>query len=162
VALDDTAAKLQALAVRLREAGDTGLLREMQKALRDAADPVPEDIRRGLRPKLPNRYADVLNADLDIRIETRSTANEARVSVTASTPSVGGRPSRRGRSIRRLDSGILWHPVFARGPRRSWDWREQAVQPGFFSQPARDDAPRARAEMDAALERVRQKIEGHG
>lgn len=155
MALDDTAAKLQALAARLKEAGDVGLLREMQKALRDAAAPVPDDIRHGLWPKLPNPYAEVLNEDLDIKIQTRSSPNDARVSVIATTQGVGGVQRRR---IRRLDQGILAHPLW--GNRRRW--YNQPVQPGWFSQPARDDAPRARAEMDKALERVREQIEGHG
>ena len=137
------------LARGLRQAGDTELLREVQDAIHHAADPIPEAIRRELRPRLPDPYADVLNADLAIGIQIRSGASTAGVSVMA-------RPRRvQRRRITRLDrEGVLAHPLF--GNRRHW--YNQAVRAGFFTDPAEASAPRVRDDIEAALERVKEKI----
>ena len=132
----------------LRQAGDKDLGKELTDAIHQAADPIPEDIRAGLKPKLPNRYAGVLDSVLSTRVAVLSGASNPGVSIRATTRG----PSRR--RIRRLDQGILEHPLF--GNRRHW--YSQAVTPGWFTQPNEDSAPRARRDIEAALERVKEKI----
>jgi hypothetical protein len=58
------------------------------------------------------------------------------------------------RRIRRLDQGILEHPLF--GNRRHW--YRQPVAAGWFTQPNDDAAPRARRDIEDALGRVKDKI----
>ena len=143
------ASELGELARGLRQAGDTDLLGEIQDAIKHAAGPIPDAIRGELRPRLPDRYADVLNADLAIGIQTRTGVSTAGVNVVARPRKV------QRRRIRRLDEeGILAHPLF--GNRRRW--LSQPVRPGFFTDPAEAAAPRVRDEIEAALERVKEKI----
>ena len=153
VTTDAAAQDLAVLARNLRDAGETGLRRELQAAIRDAAATIPPVVRAELPQRLPDRYAAVLDPDLDMGSSTRTTGTEIGVSVYV-------RPrGRKKRKLPRLDTGILWHPVFGSYlvPRRQWEWAEQglpSVQPGFFSDPVEDAAPRVRADMIAAIGRV--------
>jgi hypothetical protein len=65
-----------------------------------------------------------------------------------------GDPKRR---LRRLDDGILWHPAW--GNRKAF--REQAVEPGWFSGPCEAIQPRAREEIIKALDGITEKV-AHG
>lgn len=145
--LDDLAVQLGEVRARLQEAGETGLVRSLADAIGKAVEPVEQAIRDGLAPRLPDRYAAVIDADLLVTRRTFTDPDGARVTVYARTE---GDPKR---SLRRLDSGILWHPTF--GWRVSG--REQQVGPGWFSGPAEDTAPRAREEIEKAIDDVVQK-----
>ena len=147
----DMASELEAIAFRLRRAGSEGLARELGAAMRRSVDPVPGRIRDGLAPKLPDRYAGVLDADLDIKVVSRNSGGDAVVSVTATTRGAVGR-----RRLRRLDRGTLEHPLFGdRG-----HWYAQAVEPGWFTGPAEDAAPQVRAALEQALHDVAAKAGG--
>lgn len=138
------------LARGLRQAGDTDLLGEVKDAIQHAAGPIPDTIRSELRPRLPDRYADVLNADLSLQVVTRTGRYTSGVSIIGR-----GRGAVQRRRLHRLDSeGILEHPLF--GNRRHW--YRQPVQAGFFTDPNEAAAPRVRSELEAALERVKEKI----
>jgi hypothetical protein len=139
----DAASELASIARHLRAAGDTELLRELQKAMTDAVGPVKEAIRANLVPSLPNRYAGTLDADLTIRANSYSGANPG-VTLTGFTRGT------KKRKLRRLDTGILTHPLF--GDREHW--YDQPVTPGWFTRPAEDDAPRVREAIIRALDDV--------
>src|SRR5262245_53214650 len=143
--LDATAAELAVLARNLREAGEEGLRRELTEAIKRAAEPVPGMIRTELPARLPGRYAGVLGADLRIDISVRTGSSDPGVTVQAST---------RRRRIRRLDAGVLAHPLF--GDREKWF--DQAVSPGWFTRPNRDAAARVREAIESALDRVKDQI----
>jgi hypothetical protein len=150
--LADAAAELEALAFRLRRAGDGGLVREVTRAMRDAVVPVQADIRAGLDPKLPDRYAATLNADLRLGTNVRTNERDPGVSITGQTLSGGGK----GRKLRYLDEGRLTHPVF--GNREEWRTQEEpSVQPGWFTGPAEAGGPRVRAGIEQALADVADK-----
>ena len=147
----DMASELEAAAVRLRRAGQDDLARELTAAMRRGVAPVPDQIRAGLRPHLPDRYAADLVAGVDIKTITRAggATTDAMVSVVAQ--------SRAGnRKLKRLDAGVLSHPVY--GNREKWS--TQQVEPGWFTGPAEDAAPRVRAELERALEDVGRKAAG--
>jgi hypothetical protein len=150
--LADAAAELEALAFRLRRAGDTELLREVTRAMRDAAGTVEEGIRAGLDAHLPNPYADDLNADLRIGTNVRTNERDPGVSVTGQAGSFGGtgHAAGRGRKLRSLDAGELHHPLW--GNREHW--YRQEVTPGWFTGPAEDGGPRVREAIGKALEDV--------
>ncbi len=149
----DAATELEALAFRLRRLGDGGLVRELTEAMRRAAGQVPDEIRAGLvpeSPKLPNRYAAELDADVRIGVNVRTTGSDPGVSVTGTTR------SGRARKLRRLDAGRLTHPVY--GNREVWRTQEEpSVQPGWFTGPARDAEPRVRAEIEQVLRDIEAK-----
>ena len=155
-ATDQAALDLAELAQNLRDIGETGLKRELVTSIRHAADSIPPAVRRGLIPRLPNRYAAVLDADLDMGNYVHTSAADVGVWEYA-------RPRVKQRRLPRLNAGVLWHPVFAdrTAPRRTWTWREQglpSVRPGFFSGPVEDATPRVRDDIEAAISRVRDEV----
>jgi hypothetical protein len=159
--LGDAAAELEALAFRLRRAGDGDLLREVTKAMRIAAGSAEKDIRAGLDPHLPDRYANELNADLRIGTNVRTNERDPGVAITAQAGSFGGvgHAAGRGRKLRDLDGGIIHHPLF--GDREHWYKQEgagQGVEPGWFSGPAEAAGPRVRTAIEQALADVAGKV----
>lgn len=151
--LADAAAELEALAFRLRRAGEEELLREVTKAMRDAVVPVQAEIRAGLKPKLPDRYAEELDADLRLGVNVRTTGSDPGVSLTATTR------SGRGRKLRNLDAGRLTHPVY--GNRDVWRTQEEpSVQPGIVTSPCEAAGPRVRDGIEKALQDVAAKAAG--
>jgi len=155
----DLASELEAIAFRLRRAGDEDLARELTRAMRDAVDPVPGEIRAGLRSHLPNRYADTLNADLDIKIIARSGGADADAAVAVYAQTRG-----KGRKLRRLDAGLLTHPLF--GDREHWYTQEggagtgPGMHSGWFTSPCEDAAPRVRDGLEQALGDVAARAAG--
>jgi hypothetical protein len=144
--LGDAAAELEALAFRLRRAGDTELLREVTKAMRNAVVPVQAEIRAGLAPHLPNRYAAVLAADVRLGVNVRTGDRDPGVALT-------GQALGKGRRLRTLDAGRLTHPLW--GDREHWYTQEEpSVQPGWFTGPAEAAGPRVRAGIEKALQDV--------
>jgi hypothetical protein len=140
--LAEAASELESIARHLRRAGETELVRELTAAMRRAAGPVQDQIRAGLRPHLPDRYAETLDAGIRLGVNVRTGERNPGVSVTAQA--TGGK----GRKLRRLDAGLLTHPLY--GDREHWF--TQHVTPGWFTGPARDAAPQVRAELERALE----------
>jgi hypothetical protein len=152
--LADAAAELEALAFRLRRAGDTELLREVTKAMRDAVVPVQAEIRAGLRPKLPDRYADELDADVRLGVNVRTNERDPGVALTGATTG-------KTRKLRSLDAGELHHPVF--GDREVWKAQgAPSVQPGWFSGPAEAAGPRVRDGIERALADVASRAVSKG
>jgi hypothetical protein len=150
--LTEAASELESIARHLRRAGDGDLVRELTAAMRRAVIPVQDQIRAGLRPRLPDRYAATLDAGIRLGVNVRTGERNPGVSVTAQA--TGGK----GRKLRRLDAGLLSHPVY--GNREVW--RTQRVEPGWFTGPAEDAAPDVRAELERALEDVAAKATGKG
>jgi len=150
--LAEAASELESIARHLRLAGDGDLVRELTAAMRRAAGPVRDQIRAGLRPHLPDRYAETLDAGIRIGVNVRTGERNPGVSITAQA--TGGK----GRKLRRLDAGLLTHPVY--GNREVW--RTQHVEPGWFTGPAEDAAPDVRAELERALEDTAAKAASKG
>jgi hypothetical protein len=157
--LDGLASELNAIAVRLREIGEGGLVRELQRAIGDAVAPLPERIRGGLPAYLPDRYAEVLGADLKITRRTflGGAGDEARVGVYASPRGT------QKRKLRMSNAGFLWHPVF--GDREDWKVNKapgHGMVPGWFDKPAEESVPEVRAAVEQALDNVVEKAVGKG
>ena len=121
--------------------------------MRDAVVPVQDEIRAGLAPDLPNRYAAALDADLRLGVNVRTGVRDPGVAVT-------GQARSKARKLRNLDEGRLTHPVF--GNREVWRTQEEpSVQPGWFTGPAEAAGPRVRAGIERALADVAGKATGH-
>jgi hypothetical protein len=117
--------------------------------MRDAVVPVQDEIRAGLRPDLPDRYAAELDADLRLGGNVRTNDRNPGVSVT-------GQARVKARKLRNLDEGRLTHPLF--GDREHWYTQEEpSVHPGWFSGPAEAAGPRVRAGIEQALADVADK-----
>jgi hypothetical protein len=149
--LADAATELEALAFRLRRAGEEELLREVTKAMRDAVVPVPDEIRANAEPHhIPKRYAADLDADVRLGVNVRTAGSDPGVSVT-------GTPVGKTRKLRYLDAGRLTHPVF--GDREVWRTQEEpSVQPGWFTGPAEAAGPRVRDGIEKALADVADRV----
>jgi hypothetical protein len=149
--LADAATELEALAFRLRRAGEEELLREVTKAMRDAVVPVPDEIRANAEPHhIPKRYAAELDADVHLGINVRTVGSDPGVSVT-------GAPLGKTRKLRYLDAGRLTHPLFA--DREHWYTQEEpSVQPGWFTGPAEAAGPRVRDGIEKALAAIADRV----
>lgn len=153
--------QLRVLAQRLREAGPAGqgLRRELMSEITAAARPLVKKIAspEHLKPYLPDRYAEVLAADLTVAAQ-RIFASSPRVSIRAKA----AREKRR--KVRWLDRGFINHPVFAQGERDTWRWSNAqtgGMRPGFFTDPCKEAAPEIREHVLAAMTETARKI-AHG
>jgi hypothetical protein len=151
--------ELRALSARLREAGTEGkgLKRELMKAISASAKPLAAEVKdpARLHSYLPDRYADVLAADLAVGTQKRFGANPV--------VAVRLRGRSHARKVIQLNAGILTHPVFGHGPRRTWAWSVQGshVKAGFWSDAAKKATPLIRRDVLAAMHETTQKIAGH-
>jgi hypothetical protein len=150
------AADFAALSARLKEAGATGLRRELYKAIGKAADDLAAEIAspRHLYPYMPDRYANTLAADLSVKVYKRGGSN-AHVTLRAEART-------HKRKLVQLDErGILVHPVFGGAIRKDWTWVAQfrSVRKGFFTDPVERCAPAVREKILAAMAETKRKIE---
>lgn len=154
--LDETADELARLSAALREAGETEWRKQVIQGLKHAAEVILPDIRADLRPHLPNRYADVLNADLRLTVSVKTGVTDPGVFIV-------GKPRGKNRKLNLINAGVLRHPVFGQHgvPRSRWNWATQgepSVRPGWFDDPILRAKPEVRKEIEAALERVNEII----
>ena len=149
--------QLRKLSARLREAGDEGkgLRRELMKQINEAAKPLAKEISdpAHLKPYMPDRYAEVLAADLRVSATKRFSKNPG-VSIRA-------RARNRKRKVALLDEGLLNHPVYARGVRSTWTWKNGqtgGMRAGFFTDPCARAAPAIRDEVLRAMHDTGKRI----
>lgn len=153
----DGSAQLRDLAARLKAAGKEGrgLRKELNGALAEAAKPIAEKVATAghLRPYMPDRYAEVLAADLGARVVT-VLGGDPRVQVRAQA-------RERKRHIVLLNNGFIAHPKWPRGPRKSWHWQSRqtgGMRPGFFDDACKDAGPEVRDKVMQALAETARKI----
>ena len=143
------------LSARLKEAGATGLRRELYKAIDKSAQDLAREIKSAqhLYPYLPNHYADTLSADLSVSVYKRS-GRDPHITIRAE-----GRAHKR-KLVQLDERGMLVHPVFARGPRRGWTWRPQfrSVRQGFFTDPVEEAVPQIRKRIEGAMRETARKL----
>jgi hypothetical protein len=154
---DPGAVQLDRLAARLRAAGTEGqgLRRELMKAITKAAEPLAKKISslEHLEPYLPDPYAAILAKDLKVSA-SKSFSGDPKVSVVAQA-------RQRKRKVVLLDNGFINHPVYARGPRKTWNWssgQTGGMKAGFFSDATREAAPEIRERVMAALVETGRKV----
>jgi hypothetical protein len=133
------------------------MARRLSQGIGKAVEPLEAEVRDGLRAHMPDRYADLVNAELKVTRRTFQEPDGARVTVFAQTTGHGKR------RIRRLDDGILWHPTFGRfprgNPRNTWsEMTEPHVRPGWWSDATDRAAPRVRQEIVDALNDVTERL----
>lgn len=143
------AEQLGRLAKRLKDAGDKGLQRELYAAIARAMKPLRARLPDSARSTLPRRGGlGELVAKSQFRTVRRSGARTAGVRLQAKNPNL---------QLRKIDDGKVRHPVFAREGRPRV-WVVQPVTPGWFTKPAEEDAPLARAEIEHAMQDIAERI----
>lgn len=156
--------ELRRTAATLREISKAGLQKEVGKAIREATGELGEEVRRNLEFYMPSGYTPVLASYLHFVTKAKTSGWPA-VTVTAKA---------KARSdLYRQDKGILRHPVFGRYRfvkrkhgksfdvvRKENPWVNQAIPPGFFTNPANRVKEDVRGEVIKAIERVKDQIAG--
>jgi hypothetical protein len=125
------------------------------KQINEAAKPLAKEISdpAHLKPYMPDRYAEVLAADLRVSA-TKSFSRNPGVSIRA-------RARARKRKVAVLDAGLINHPVFARGERSTWTWENGqtgGMKPGFFTDPCERATPQIRSRVLQAMTETAGKI----
>jgi hypothetical protein len=144
------------LAKNLREVGEEGLRKELLQAVDDAARPVADDIGNvtHLRDYMPDRYADVLAADLRVTAHKTTGGTDPGVTLLVRAPTVG----RGGRKVRQRNTGLITHPLF--GNKQRWFTQTAGMRPGFVDDPVARARPHVRDKILEAVKRVTEKAVG--
>lgn len=153
----DGGEKLAALTRACRNAGETGLLRELQAGTRKPLQALIPRIIASAREHLPKRggFAEEFVRKLRLTVRQRNTGRYPGIRLIAS---YAGR-------VKRIDQGRLRHPVFADADeaRTEWTWPEtgktQRITPGWFSDPVNEAHPEILRAAEEALQRVARQIE---
>ena len=137
--------KLGQLARRLKEYGDKQLRSELFRAINRATRPMKEDVRGAAFWRLPKR------GGLNKRVaQTRITTKNKLAGRGVGVRIIG----RSGYDIGSIDRGRVRHLTFGHLP-----WSDQAVRPGFWTEPLKADARIARKEIITAMNTIGKKIE---
>ena len=132
------------VAKQLREAGDKGLARELNKAVREAMKPARQEMERSL-DHVAHRggFGPKMRREVKFRIVKR--ANGLRLTTSHRY------------QLKLIDQGKIRHPLFGdRG-----NWFTTTIAPGVLSKPFEDNADQARQKIIEATDRVAKQI-AHG
>lgn len=157
---------LKLLSKRLKELGEKGLSRELNKGINAAVLPLKKELPKSARKILPGR------GGLAERIAT------SKISIRK-LPNGVVLTMKNKYQIAKMDiPGVIRHPVFPRrsnvqkkilhqkGPaklhksRAKWAWESQKIRPGWFSEPTAKSGRQAAKDVEAAIVRVAKQIAG--
>jgi hypothetical protein len=149
------AKELAQLSKALKDAGQTGMRKELTAGMSRAARPLLAVAKQAAQDTFPKQggLAD-RERKVSFRVSVRTGAKTAGVRIVAPGRYVAaGAVNRTGR---------FRHPVFAdsRKTRRDWTWTTQTVPggQGWFDRAMNDSAPVVRRELEQAMENVLDKI----
>lgn len=148
--------QLQAVSKALKDAGDRGLQRELNKALREAAKPFAERVRQNALEMLP-KHGGLNERVAEQVVPTVRRSNSAR----AQGIRLGATGKQGMKQIIGLDRGRLRHPVWPRRnqSRDEWTWVAEKVTPGFWTKAVEATGDQIKADMQSALDVVSRKID---
>ena len=143
--------KLARLGQAIKDAGDKELKRELAAAARRSTKPLTLAARAGAS-RLPQRgglAARVASAKFSTR--TRTVGKGAGVRIVG----------RHAYNLRRMDRGVVRHPVYADGskPRADWAWVSQPIEAGWFTEAEEAAVPAVRVELVRAVENLIRRLE---
>jgi len=117
-----------ALAKHLNAQGKEGrgLWNELNRAMKDAAQPMTDAVLRHLAGYLPDRYAVVLRSSFTVRVSRSTKGDAAALKLVGTAKGV-----KKKRHVRIINDGTLRHPVYG-NPEA---WVDQPVKPGFWTEP---------------------------
>lgn len=160
--------RFRVVARRLRTAADRkDLVRELRKAILDAVPALKDAVREGAPAYLPDAYAAELVPSLRMTTATTTSGDQVTVRISTTAKGAKGNP----RQVGDLEAGRVKHPVFGRTrPLRRHakhkatsqlnPWVTQTVKPRFVTEPMAAKKPAVRKEIEAAVDRVLDKITG--
>lgn len=133
-----------ALSKRLKEAGETGLRKELNKVMRDAAKPLIPKVREAARANLPS------GGGLNERIARKPYRAQVRTGTkTAGVRIVGTKVDPR------INQGRVYHPVFGRKPGVV---QQVPDAKGYFDDTLRESGPEVRKAVVDALKDFTKQI----
>lgn len=144
------AAQIHALAKRIKQTGDTGLGREMAKALSQAVEPIGKAINEEATKVAPSGYVEVLTRSLRHRRTVRGGRMQASVRLTTSA-----KGKTENRDLPSLNAGRLRHPVFGR---RRKPWTVTTITSGFYDRGTRKAADEAEKQLLVVLDEFTQRL----
>lgn len=158
--------ELKSLAIRLREA-DPRLRNEMRRNMRKAAGPMVRAVQ-GSVLSMPSVHGDPAGRVPPLRVAiartVTSTVRTSKTSVELHIVSLGSRmPQGEGNMAAHVNARRGWgHPVFGRHTmtRQEWTWRRQIGKPGWFTEPVKHHARDVQAQIQAAMDETKRKLEG--
>lgn len=142
-------AELFKLKTQLKQLGNAGLGKEMDRGLKAATKPLKPAIEAEIPKAMPSGYAPVLSKSMSYRLasKTKKQSTELRYRVF-------GDGQQERRDVPTLNKGILRSP---RGRRRQ-TWVAQKVREGFVDKPFERLLPDVRREMNAVLKDVADRL----
>jgi hypothetical protein len=158
--------RFRVVARRLRTAADRkDLVRELRKGILDAVPALKTAVREGAPDYLPDAYAAELVPSLRMTTATATSGDQVTVRISTTAKGAGGNP----RQVGDLEAGRLKHPVYGRtralrrhavhrATSRLNPWVTQAVTPRFVTGPMEAERGDVRREIEAAVDRVLDKI----
>lgn len=160
--------RFRVVARRLRTAADRkDLVRELRKGILDAVPALKDAVRDQAAGYLPDRYARELVPSLRMTTATSVAGDQVTVRLSVTAKGQGGN----ARQVGDIEGGALRHPVFGRtrplkrhakykATSKSNPWVTQKVRSGFVTGPMLAAQPEVRREIEAAVDRVLNKITG--
>lgn len=151
---------------RLRTAADRKeLTRELRKGILDAVPELKDAVRADAEDYLPDDYVAELLPSLRMTTSSKLTGDQVTVTITTAAAGAKGNP----RQVATLEAGQLKHPVFGRtralrrhakhkATSQPNPWVSQDVRAGFVSKPMLAKRPAVRKQIEAAVDRVLDKI----
>jgi hypothetical protein len=139
--------QLESLSRRLRTAADRGLYGEIDAGLLRATKPMMADAKARMAAKLPERGGLAAKASAARMQAKRRKAGHVAIIVSAGRQHVDAKA---------IDRGLIRHPVF----NRPESWVGQRITPFTITGAFQDDSDVARRELEIALERVADQIDG--
>lgn len=151
---------------RLRTAANRkDLVKELRKGILDAVPELKDAVRADAAAYLPDRYAAELVPSLRMSTSSSLTGDQVTVRISVTARGKGGH----ARQVGEVEAGRLKHPVYGRTRplKRHWKykatsmanpWVTQAVKPGFGTKPMLAKRPAVRKQIEAAVDRVLDKI----
>lgn len=145
--------ELAALARELKDAGETGLRKELYQGLGRAGKPMKAAAKAGALAELPKEggLAEEIAAS---RFSVRNSllGRNPRITITGK-----GRENDAGREhdLRAMDRGRIRHPRFGH---RKGKWYTQIVRPGWFTETMEKASPAAREELQKAVDSILRKL----
>jgi hypothetical protein len=149
---------LYRLAHNLHTAGQKSLKRELDKASRKAGDVIAKEVKDHTEDYIPANFERRFDTALETKVEVRLLASR-RITIV-----FWARGKTVNRDIKAINAGRLRHPVYGRfrrlkdGTRQANPWVAQSVRPGLVDEPARRALPKARQQIEDAIDRVSQQI----
>lgn len=160
--------RFRVVARRLRNAADRkDLTRELRQAILDATPALKDAVRTDAAAYLPDAYAAELVPSLRMTTSSSLSGDQVTVTLAVTATGRGGNP----RQVATAEAGRIKHPVFGRtralkrhavheATSKANPWVAQAVKPGFVTKPMLGKQPAVRREIEAAVDRVLDKITG--